>query len=189
MARFDAFTNDRLLVIDDNVNIHDDFRKILAGQEMSSELASPSLQISGDEQCDISVPVFQIDTATQGQEGVEKVLSAIRTGRPYALAFVDMRIPPGWDGLTTIQRIWEVDPDIEVVICTAYIDRLWNEIAEHFGSSTERLLVIKKPFEIIEVRQLASALSQRWSLRKQAQVRQGELETMVPAAGTYLGEE
>jgi PAS domain S-box-containing protein len=182
MSGFDAFTNDRILVIDDNVEIHNDFRKILARHNESSELASLSAQIFGEDNRDISVPVFQIDTATQGQEGVEKVRAAVKAGRPYALAFVDMRMPPGWDGLLTIKRIWELDPDIEVVICTAYTDRSWLEITEHLGSSIERLLIIKKPFEIIEVRQLASALSQRWSLRKQAQVRQDELEKMVNRA-------
>ncbi len=182
MSKLDTFTNDRLLVIDDNVEIHNDFHKILARQNESSELASLSAQIFGDDDGAPSVPVFQIDTATQGQEGVEKVRAAVKAGLPYALAFVDMRMPPGWDGLMTIQRIWEIDPDIEVVICTAYTDRSWLEITENLGSSIERLLIIKKPFEIIEVRQLASALTQRWSLRKQAQVRQDELEQMVNRA-------
>ncbi len=188
MKKFDEFTNERLLVIDDNVSIHDDFRKILAGQETSSELDALSAQIFDDEPDDMWLPIFEIDTATQGQEGWEKVRDAIQAGRPYALAFVDMRMPPGWDGLQTVERIWEIDPDIEIVICTAYTDRSWFEITEHLGAFIDRLIIIKKPFEIVEVRQLAFALTQRWSLRKQAQVRQGELEAMVSRAQAELKE-
>src|SRR5690606_27038348 len=82
-------------------------------------------------------------------------------GRPFSMAFVDMRMPPGWDGIETIARIWSVDPRIQIVICTAYSDLSWGEIIERLGHN-DRLLLLKKPFDNAEVYQLAAALSEKW---------------------------
>ena len=89
---------------------------------------------------------------------------AVATGRPYALAFVDMRMPPGWDGIRTITELWRWDPNVQVVICTAYSDHSWAEIVARLGVR-DNLLILKKPFEAIEVGQLAYALTEKWSLK------------------------
>jgi DNA-binding NarL/FixJ family response regulator len=68
------------------------------------------------------------------------------------MAFVDMRMPPGWDGLETIERLWAVDPDVQVVICSAHSDRNWTDVVARLNNS-DKLLVVKKPFEAIEVMQ------------------------------------
>jgi len=70
---------------------------------------------------------FEIDSAFQGQEGLAKVQHALNEGRPYAMAFVDVRMPPGWDGIETISRIWKMYPELQVVICTAYSDYSWGK--------------------------------------------------------------
>src|SRR5580658_4919011 len=121
---------------------------------------------------------FEVDSAYQGQEGWEKVCAAVKSGTRYAMAFVDMRMPPGWDGVETILKIWEVDPEIQVVICTAYSDYSWEEIIRKLGN-VERFLILKKPFDTIEVCQLACALTQKWHLARHAYLKLNQLRAMV----------
>jgi diguanylate cyclase (GGDEF)-like protein/PAS domain S-box-containing protein len=94
------------------------------------------------------------------------------------MAFVDMRMPPGWDGVETISKMWEADPDIQVVICTAYSDYSWEEIIKRLGN-VDRLLILKKPFDTVEVCQLAYALTQKWHLAKHAHLKLNQLQAMV----------
>jgi signal transduction histidine kinase/response regulator of citrate/malate metabolism len=123
-------------------------------------------------------PVFEVKSAHQGQEGLTLVEQALGEGRPFALAFVDMRMPPGWDGLETITHLWQADPALQVVICTAYSDYSWDEMAQKLGHP-DKLLILKKPFDHIEVLQLANALTEKWQLARQACLRMEELESMV----------
>ena len=105
---------------------------------------------------------------------------ALSDGRPYAMAFVDMRMPPGWDGLETIERLWAVDPDVQVVICSAHSDYDWTEVIARLDHA-DKLLVVKKPFEPVEVLQCACALTRKWQnervLRRQVET----LEQVVSA--------
>jgi len=154
----------RILTIDDNVAIHKDFKKILSNNKNLLELDFLDRQLFEREHAkEIILPEFKIDTATQGKEGVEKIYKAIKQGKPYALAFVDIRMPPGWDGIETVKHIWELDPSIQIVICTAYSDYSWEETILELGHSNN-LLILKKPFDTIAVRQLACALTRKWRL-------------------------
>jgi PAS domain S-box-containing protein len=121
---------------------------------------------------------FEIDSAYQGQEGLEKIKQALAEGKPYAMAFVDVRMPPGWDGIETITRIWPVYPQIQVVICTAYSDYSWRDIVKTLGRS-DSLVILKKPFDAIEVLQLAHALTTKWEVSKQARCKMQDLDRMV----------
>jgi signal transduction histidine kinase/AmiR/NasT family two-component response regulator len=171
--------NSRILVIDDNEAIHQDFRKILnCDPEIDSGLSEARAALFGAVPAPIAHQSFRIDSAFQGEEGLELVLRALAENRPYALAFVDVRMPPGWDGIETIARIWERDADIQVVVCTAYSDYSWNEMLDKLGQS-DRLVVLKKPFDNIEVQQLASALTEKWRLGRQVRNRLNDLEQMV----------
>jgi len=164
-----ASTNRRILIVDDNPAIHGDFRKILAepAREMSA-LAELEALLFGQGPPRPPAETFSVDSAYQGQDGQALVRVARLADRPYAVAFVDMRMPPGWDGIETALRIWEVDADVQIVICTAYSDYSWNETCDRLGSASERFLVLKKPFDHIEVRQLAAALTRRWTLTTRA---------------------
>jgi diguanylate cyclase (GGDEF)-like protein len=155
-------SNRRVLVIDDNPAIHEDFRKILNGVGQSEEsLAAFELALLGDGPAPVACESFELESAMQGQEGVAQAERARLAGRPFAMAFVDMRMPPGWDGLETIERLWAVDPDIQVVICSAHADYDWSDVVRKLGHP-DQLLVVKKPFEPIEVTQCASALTRKW---------------------------
>jgi diguanylate cyclase (GGDEF)-like protein len=115
----------------------------------------------GEQQPDTARPRFDMDSAMQGRDGVELARAALADGRPYSVAFVDMRMPPGWDGLETVEQLWKIDPDVQVVICSAYTDYDWLELLARLGHS-DKLIVLKKPFEPIEILQCASALTQKW---------------------------
>jgi diguanylate cyclase len=179
--------NYRVLVIDDNNAIHEDFRKILAiNGGASGELVSAEDALFGDgapkpaERAE-----FQIDSALQGEQGFAMAKKAREAGQPYAVAFVDMRMPPGWDGLRTIREIWKSDPDLNIVICTAFSDHSWTEI-ETIAGAGDRLLVLKKPFEPIEVRRLAATLTAKWTLGRRAELKMSELENLVNIRTTEL---
>lgn len=159
----------RIIIIDDNPNIHQDVIKVLTVNKQSDTFAELDTALFGEEQSSASsenyLPEFEFDTASQGKEGLEKIKIAFDEGNPYALAFVDIRMPPGWDGIETIQRIWKVDPDIQIVICTAYSDYTWEDTVQKLGMS-DNYLILKKPFDYIAIRQLACALTRKWLLTR-----------------------
>ena len=171
--------NHRILVIDDNEAIHGDFRKILTPPKTATnDLAVAEAALFGETTTDFKLPEFQIDSAFQGQEGFALIEKSLAENHPYAMAFVDVRMPPGWDGVETTARIWEKYPELQVVICTAYSDYSWDEMLKKFGYS-DRLVILKKPFDNIEVLQLAIAMTEKWRLYHQAKIQLGELEKMV----------
>ena len=169
--------NRRILIVDDNRTIHEDFRKLLAAQPIQPALqqARAALFRSGNVGDSLSPETYELDFADQGQQGYDKVVSARQESRPYALAVVDMRMPPGWDGLKTIEHILAADPDIQIVICTAYSDFSWAQMAGRLGVS-DRVLILRKPFDSIEVQQIASALTRKWELERSVAVRTAELQ-------------
>jgi len=166
------FPNRRILVVDDNPAIHEDLRKILAPVGPSSILTGLEGTLFGA--APSSFETCQVDSAFQGEEGIEKARAAVLSGQPYALALVDMRMPPGIDGLKTIDAIWRCDPEIQIVICTAYSDANWDDLFARFGAS-DRLLFLKKPFDTAEVCQLASSLIEKWRLARSVQAQFAEL--------------
>jgi signal transduction histidine kinase len=168
----------RILVVDDNRSIHDDFRKILCDSQPSAELASAEAALFGDEAGSPAPLRFRVDSAYQGKEALLKVEQALQEGDPYELTFMDVRMPPGWDGIETTAAIWNVYPDLHVVICTAYSDYSWDQIQTKLGHN-DRLLILKKPFDNIEVLQLAHAMTEKWRLLQQARVKMCDLERMV----------
>src|SRR5688572_18637730 len=171
--------NLRVLVIDDTRTIHEDFRKILGVQRSESNVfEAAATELFGGTPEVSRGACFEIDSAYQGQEGLVMVQQAIAMHRPYAMVFVDVRMPPGWDGIETIERIWNVDPDLQIVICTAYSDYSWDEMIEKLGHS-DRLLILKKPFDNVEVLQLATALTEKWRLSQQERKKLGDLEEIV----------
>lgn len=168
----------RVLVIDDNPSIHDDFRKILRTRAVSPEFDEAKAALFGSPRPDPVGITFELGHATQGEEGLNCVQQALAEGRPYAVAFVDIRMPPGWDGIETIARLWAVDPTLQVVICTAYADYTWDDIRYRLGHS-ESLLILKKPFDNIEVLQFTHALTAKWKLMHAAQTQIEQLELAV----------
>ncbi|CAI8875291.1 diguanylate cyclase [Pseudomonas chlororaphis] len=171
-------TNRRILIVDDTASIHEDFRKILACTD------APEDSLSDAEAALFGTPVsaalehFYLDSAFQGREALNMVQAALERNAPYAMAFIDMRMPPGWDGLETIERLWQVDPKLQIALCTAYSDYSWEDIAERLQLG-DRLLILKKPFDAIEIRQMASALTVKWQMTEDAALKMDQLEQAV----------
>ena len=176
----------KIIIIDDNLAIHQDFIKILTPVEPTSHLDDLKKKVFGEVlKANISFPRFQIDTAAQGQEGVEKIKLAFDSDNPFALAFVDIRMPPGWDGVETIKHIWEIDSNIQIVICTAFSDYSWEETIEKLGM-TDNLLILKKPFDNTAVRQLVTTLTRKWELMREVKGHIDLLEKNIEERTTSL---
>ena len=169
------------MVIDDNQAIHADVRKILCPAVSNTAVALDALEaeLLGTATAPTRPAVdFVVDSAYQGRDGLALVQKALEEGRPYAMAFVDVRMPPGWDGVETTLELWKVAPDLQIVICTAYSDYSWDDMLAKIGGS-DRLVILKKPFDTIEVLQLANALSEKWNLLRQTRAHADQLERRV----------
>lgn len=172
-----TFENRRVLIVDDMPSIHEDCRKILAKNAASSDLEADEALLFGTPAKPAAL-CFEMDSAFQGSEALEKVRAAQQSHKPYAMAFIDMRMPPGWDGVETVEHLWREDPRLQVVFCTAYSDQSWTEVLARLDVR-DRLLILKKPFDAIEVYQLANALTTKWQMTEKAALRMNSLEQAV----------
>jgi signal transduction histidine kinase/AmiR/NasT family two-component response regulator/HPt (histidine-containing phosphotransfer) domain-containing protein len=189
MNTCDLKPNDRILVVDDNPSIHADIRKILCPDNANNpRLNQIEAALFEGDQPVAQTMRFELNSAYQGQEGLEMVKQALAENRPYAMAFVDMRMPPGWDGVETIARIWEVYPELQIVVCTAYSDYSWEELRAKVGQP-DSLLILKKPFDNVEIQQMTHALTKKWLLNLQAGFKMAELEAMVSRRTSELRQE
>lgn len=177
--------NNRILIVDDNISIHRDFKKVLSNPraEEKKKLAAIEKGLFQDSPQEETGPLlefqdYEVDSAFQGEEALQMVIRAHEEDRPYALVFMDVRMPPGWDGIETIARIWARYPDIEMVICTAYSDYSWEKILAQLGT-TDRLLFLRKPFDTTAVKQMALSQTQKWNLTQQAKRYVQELEVEI----------
>ena len=169
----------RILLVDDNRAIHEDYLKVLGKKKaVLAGFEEAEAALFGAAATKSAIPEFQIDSAFQGQEGLALIEKSLQEGCPYSMAFVDVRMPPGWDGVETTAKIWQKYPDLQVVICTAYADYSWEDMLQKLGYS-DRLVILKKPFDNIEVLQLAISMTEKWRLYQQAKLRLSDLEKMV----------
>ena len=176
--------NRRILVVDDNESIQADIRKILVPPPVKQDLHALAADLF---EAEVKPPPrarqlegreLELEFARQGGEAVEMIGEALESCTPYAMAFVDLRMPPGMDGIETIEKAWQVDPELQVVLCTAYSDYSWEEIYERLGPS-DSFFVLKKPFEIVEIQQIAHTLVERWNQRRSMQRIREELSDKV----------
>ena len=176
MKSTDLTPNRRILIVDDNTSIHSDFRNILCPSHPADAAAVHEMEavLFDEDEKKLLPDTFELDSAYQGQEALEMVRKSVAENQPYAMAFVDVRMPPGWDGIETIARIWELHPEIQIVVCTAYADYSWEEMRAKVGQP-DSLLVLKKPFDNIEVQQIAHALTKKWLLNLQSRLQMEEL--------------
>ena len=180
--------NRRILVIDDNPAIHEDFRKILCTRLPGAEaLAEAAAALFGETEAPGDDRAFELESAFQGEEGLERVTAALERDKPYAMTFLDVRMPPGWDGIETAERLWARDPDLQIVLCTAYSDYAWDEVRERLGRP-DQLLILKKPFDNVEALQLADALTEKWRLTKQAMAQVADLEGLIESRTRELAQ-
>jgi len=171
----------RVLVVDDDPGVRLSYGKVLgAGGEPDKELGALRGELFADDGGAAACAVYQVDLAAQGQEAAALLQARLDRGESYGVAFVDMRMPPGWDGLRTAEELWRLDEELQLVFCTAYSDWSWSDAARRLGRA-DRFLVLKKPFDAVEVQQLAAALCSKRALTAAAALRRTELEQLVAA--------
>ena len=173
-------TDYKILVVDDNRDIHRDFEKVFGSlRRQSSQVDELENDLFGTEPSspasDSPMGQVRLDSALQGEEGVQMALDAARQGQPYLLAFVDVRMPPGIDGIHTIKRIWQQLPGMPCVLCTAFSDYNWEDICAHLGGSGN-LYILKKPFDAVEVLQMAQSIAEKAELTAAASQSRQALE-------------
>ena len=158
----------RILIIDDEPAMHDSYRRSFApiGSAEGGALGAMAAELFGDEPSDTAGDTavdFALTHAMQGAEGVAAVEAALADGDPFAVAFIDVRMPPGIDGKETARQIRAIDPHINLVIVTGYSDFSPVEISKVAGPA-DKIFYIAKPFEVAEIVQTATALARRWQL-------------------------
>ena len=169
--------NRRILIVDDSTSIHEDFRKILCA-DPHGEPSMDSLEQTLFGTAPAPRQAFELDSAYQGQEALALVNQALAANAPYAMVFIDMRMPPGWDGLQTIEQLWNVDPHLQIALCTAYSDYSFEAIEARLKYN-DQLLILKKPFDHLEIRQMASALTWKWQLAQDVALKVIGLERTI----------
>jgi len=163
----------RILLVDDNEAIHEDITSILSSHRDNTnpELQSIEEKLFGSNDQslnDLTENIdYKIDHAYQGQEALQMVDQAEADGKPYSLIFMDVRMPPGMDGIQTTKKVREKHPYVEIVICTAYSDYSWSQITHNLGFS-DKLLFMKKPFDATALKQTALTLTTKWQLQQEA---------------------
>lgn len=154
----------RILVVDDDSNIHKDYERCFERMApVAPELRSLEAELFGivEEEEEPEDVEFELVHAYQGQDAVELVRQGLAQGKQFPVAFIDMRMPPGWNGVQTLQHLWQMDSSIHVVICTAYSDVSLDTLpsAEDRGMKPH---ILRKPFTPAQVRQLATELAESW---------------------------
>ncbi len=164
----------RILIVDDEAGMHESYRQCFkgsgAGAAQGAALDALAAELFGDDQVDSAPVADQLDFETvhcmQGLDGVEAVAKAKADGKPFPVAFIDIRMPPGIDGKETAKRIRAIDPDINIVIVTGYSDFSPLEISRAAGPA-DKIFYVAKPFQVEEVVQTATALGKRWEVDQQ----------------------
>ena len=171
--------NNRILVIDYNRSISADLRRILRCQDRDDLTSNDNEQ---DLFCDPApVPdslTFEVEAAGHGDEGLHIIEAAQIAGQPFAVAFIDVRSPAGPEAMETVAKLVQRFPELQVVLCTAQADHSWEKMIRLITRS-DSLLILKKPFDSIEVLQLANALTQKWSLTHEVNGRLRDLDRLV----------
>ena len=170
----------RVLIVDDEPGMHDSYRRSFApGERGHAGLDAMAAELFGAE-AGTSEPheTFELTHAMQGADGVRAVEKALAAGEPYAVAFIDVRMPPGIDGKETARRIRALDPDINLVIVTGFSDFSPLEIAKVAGPA-DKIFYIAKPFEVAEVVQTATALVHRWQVDRELAEARAQLAAQV----------
>lgn len=173
MRRSSRSPGRRVLVVDDDAHLHEDYRRCLGPQEIDGgdlRAARDALFGATSEGPARAEDSFAIEHALAGEAALQLVERSLLDAAPYCVAFVDMRMPPGWNGVETIRRIWAVDPSVQVVLCTAFSDFTWDRVIAEIGRS-DGLHLLRKPFDVDHVRRFAEVLAKKWSLARPGPMR------------------
>ncbi|HIJ21537.1 MAG: response regulator [Gammaproteobacteria bacterium] len=163
MKRVENFNEEqqkwRILAIDDESAVHETYDAIFESK-MDSELDELDLLLGGPGPEESEFAMFALEHAMSGKEGLQKIVEAIDVNNPFAVIYLDMRMPMGWDGLETAQHIREIDQEVRIILITAYMDHSLTDIRKKIGVKFEFL---SKPVDSNELLQLTLSLATSWS--------------------------
>jgi len=160
----------RILIVDDNEDIHFDFHNILASSVKKEVKSLEEIEQELFEESDSEIEVLEtweyiIDDAFDGAKSIEMIETAHKEGFPYSVVYMDIRMPPGMDGVTTTLKILEKYPLIEFVLCTAFSDYSWEKLVQLFGMR-DNVFFLRKPFDTIAIKQTTLTLATKWELNQ-----------------------
>lgn len=181
----------RILAIDDEQNILDSYRDVLCPKgdhgELESEMNNLRAKLFKKSAPSFSHTSFDLVTCNQADEALETLERAVKENNPFAMAFVDIRMPLGHDGMFVAKHIRSMDPHINIMIVTAFSDVAHMDIAYQVPPA-DKLFYMQKPLHSQEIRQFAMALSAKWQAEIQFQKLQAELETRIKKRTVDLAE-
>ncbi len=167
------YENNRVLIVDDQREIHDDFTEMLSIAPPSTDDLTAAFVREEEENFLLE---FELLHANNGEEAYEIIAAGKASNRPIAVAYIDIRMPPGIDGIETIRRVRKIDRDIEIVIMTAYTDRSLPEIVQDM-ELLHKLLYIRKPFAHEEIQQITLSLVGKWNIEQELSAKQRQITT------------
>jgi len=158
-------TTNRILVVDDDAMLIGEYLRCL-GSDFEPDSATSTLGdlekvLFGEETDEKGAAKFDVQSCNQGLVAVEAVRDAVKVGSPYAIVFLDIRMPPGIDGLEAARQIREIDQNVNIVIVTGSLSPEPEDLATEIPPA-DRIFFFKKPFHAVECRQLAAALCGKW---------------------------
>ena len=165
--------NNRVLIADDQREIHRDFEDMLNPNLVESS-ADHLAMAFGSDVSENFLPELELLHAESGKEAYTKIKQAKDAGNPIAVAYIDVRMPPGWDGVKTTYKVREIDEDIEIVIMTAYTRKPLSEIISNIDL-LYKLLYVRKPFAREEIQQMTISLVEKWNVERELAERNRQL--------------
>ena len=182
------YANTRVLIVDDQREIHDDFTEILRpgyAQPADDDRLAAAFMAHEREEPAALLPTFELSHANTGEKAYDIILRGKESNLPIAVAYVDIRMPPGIDGIETIRRVRRIDRDVEIVIMTAYTDRSLPEIVQDMDL-LHKLVYIRKPFVHEEIQQLTVCLVGKWNVEQDLAAGHRRLEAVLDATGDAM---
>lgn len=179
----------KILVVDDNPEILEDFKKVLGQNVVTHDaLEKLSTQVFGERETNKPknfLDKFELHFASQGADAIKKIEESITLNHPFSVMYIDVKMPPGMNGLETVKRVHLIDSNLEIVICSAYNDYTLDQMAQRICDH-DRLIYIKKPFTSIEVQQLTRCLTSKWQAQRNSTNYIRDLEKLSQNKNQYL---
>ena len=183
--------NYRVLVVDDQREIHQDFEEMLT-PGVTGASTDDLAEAFASEVDESFLPKFELLHARSGAEAYDTIEAAIEADDPIAVAYIDIRMPPGMDGIETTRRIRAIDENLEIVLMTAYTDKSLGEIVREMDL-LHKLLYIRKPFAREEIQQITLALAEKWNVegelgdkRRQLEISNQRLKSVLDSTGDAI---
>lgn len=145
----------RVLIADDDEHILDCYRDAFTAPEptglmraldmLDAELFNPEHDI-------VDTPVFDVTACSQGDDAVTIARAASRDGQPFDVVILDVRMPPGIDGVQAGRAIRSFDPNIEIVFVSGYSDVPRAELEKRVPPAM-KLHCFSKPISFMQLAQ------------------------------------